>query len=156
MWSWARSPGPTHVAAAMFTPASLIAAATRASAPGVFSMSMTRSTAIRPVRGQPTWARSPSQLCRARWAPDRRYLIAFGAILWTMPRVICAVFVLAMLALTACGGGDSGSTSTSGATTTPGNADPTDVEVIDGWVTSLRHGDVDAAAGYFALPSVAE
>jgi len=73
-----------------------------------------------------------------------------------MPRVICAVFVLAMLALTACGGGDSGSTSTSGATTTPGNADPTDVEVIDGWVTSLRHGDVDAAAGYFALPSVAE
>ena len=29
----------------MFTPASLIAAATRASAPGEFSMSMTRSTA---------------------------------------------------------------------------------------------------------------
>src|SRR3954463_8343170 len=35
-----------HVAAAMFTPASLMAAATRASAPGVFSMSMTRSIAI--------------------------------------------------------------------------------------------------------------
>jgi hypothetical protein len=35
-----------QVAAAMFTPASLIAAATRASAPGVFSTSMTRSTAI--------------------------------------------------------------------------------------------------------------
>src|SRR5882672_5793063 len=46
MWSSARSPGPTHVAAAMFTPASLIAAATCASAPGVFSMSMTRSTAM--------------------------------------------------------------------------------------------------------------
>src|SRR3954469_4723014 len=46
MWTSARSPGPTHVAAAMFTPASLIAAATRASAPGVLSISMTRSTAI--------------------------------------------------------------------------------------------------------------
>ena len=41
--------GPTQAAAAMFTPASLIAAATRASAPGVFSMSMTRSTAMCPV-----------------------------------------------------------------------------------------------------------
>jgi hypothetical protein len=30
----------------MFTPASLIAAATPANAPGVFSMSMTRSTAM--------------------------------------------------------------------------------------------------------------
>src|SRR4051812_30910925 len=37
-----------HVAAAMFTPASLIAAATSASAPGVLSMSMTRSTAMCP------------------------------------------------------------------------------------------------------------
>src|SRR5437763_2389012 len=54
MWSSARSPGPTHVAAAMFTPASLIAAATRASAPGVFSTSMTRSTAMGPLRCQPT------------------------------------------------------------------------------------------------------
>ena len=44
MWSSARSPVPMQVAAAMFTPASLIAAATLASAPGVFSMSMTRST----------------------------------------------------------------------------------------------------------------
>jgi hypothetical protein len=35
----------------MFTPASLIAAATRASAPGVFSMSMTRSTTVCPGGG---------------------------------------------------------------------------------------------------------
>jgi hypothetical protein len=28
--------------------------------------------------------------------------------------------------------------------------------VIDAWVTALRHGDVDAAARYFAIPSVAE
>src|SRR5215208_3548042 len=41
-----------QVAAAMFTPASLIAAATSARAPGVFSMSMTRSTAMQ-GRGLP-------------------------------------------------------------------------------------------------------
>src|SRR5689334_18226257 len=46
MCSSAVSPGPTQVAAEMFTPASLIAAATSARAPGVLSMSMTRSTAI--------------------------------------------------------------------------------------------------------------
>src|SRR5688572_6856759 len=45
MWSSARSPAPMHVTAAMFTPASLIAAATSASAPGVLSTSMIRSTA---------------------------------------------------------------------------------------------------------------
>src|SRR4051812_23419449 len=53
MCSSARSPGPRHVAAATLTPASLIAAATLASAPGVFSTSMTRSTMC-PSGGQPT------------------------------------------------------------------------------------------------------
>src|SRR5215218_763031 len=46
MCNSARSPAPTQVAAAMFTPASLIAAAASARAPGVFSMSMTRSVAM--------------------------------------------------------------------------------------------------------------
>jgi hypothetical protein len=70
-------------------------------------------------------------------------------------RILGALSVLALLALSACGGG--GSTGTTDSTTTiGGNADPADVEVIDGWVTSLRHGDVDAAADYFAIPSVAE
>jgi len=73
-----------------------------------------------------------------------------------MPRAICAIAVLAMLTLTACGGGDSSSMTASRDVSIPGNADPADVQVIDGWVTSLRHGDVDAAAGYFAIPSVAE
>src|SRR4051812_19891069 len=50
MCSSARLPGPMQVAAAMFTPASLIAAATSASAPGVFSTSMTRSTMCRAYR----------------------------------------------------------------------------------------------------------
>src|SRR3954447_16056561 len=70
-------------------------------------------------------------------------------------RILGALSVLALLALSACGGG--GSTGTTDSTTTiGGNADPADVEVIDGWATSLRHGDVDAAADYFAIPSVAE
>jgi hypothetical protein len=72
-------------------------------------------------------------------------------------RVLGSLLTLALLALCACGGSSSDSTSTDGSSvTTPGNADPADVEVIDGWVTSLRHGDVDAAAEYFAIPSVAE
>jgi hypothetical protein len=37
-----------------------------------------------------------------------------------------------------------------------GDADPGDVRVIDDWATALRRGDVDAAARYFAIPSVAE
>src|SRR3954468_3669969 len=43
MWSSTRSPVPRHVAAARLTPASLTAAAMRASAPGSFSISITRS-----------------------------------------------------------------------------------------------------------------
>jgi plastocyanin len=56
MCSSARSPVPRHVAAAMFTPASLIAAATSARAPGVLSRSMTRSTAM--------WRRQPTSHAR--------------------------------------------------------------------------------------------
>jgi hypothetical protein len=69
-------------------------------------------------------------------------------------RTLGALLALPLLALTACGGG---STSTGTATTTvSGDANPADVQVINGWVSALRHGDVDAAAGFFALPSVAE
>lgn len=66
-------------------------------------------------------------------------------------RAFCLASVLALLALSACGGGNSTST-----TTVPGDANPADVQVINGWVTALRHGDVAAAANYFAIPSVAE
>jgi hypothetical protein len=73
-------------------------------------------------------------------------------------RALAVLLALALLALAACGGGDdSGSAATgTSAGEVAGEADPADVEVIDGWVTALRHGDVDAAAGYFAIPSVAE
>jgi len=58
------------------------------------------------------------------------------------------------IALAGCGdGGDNGN---GGEPKVAGNADPGDVRVIDGWVTALRRGDVDAAARYFAIPSVAE
>ena len=40
------SAAPIHVAAARFTPASLTAVATRAKAPGSFSISMTRSNGV--------------------------------------------------------------------------------------------------------------
>lgn len=35
-------------------------------------------------------------------------------------------------------------------------ADPADVAVISDWAEALAGGDVEAAAGYFALPSIAE
>ena len=67
-------------------------------------------------------------------------------------RAAGTVLALSLLALSACGGG-SASSSTS---TVAGDANPADVEVIDAWVTALRHGNVDAASRYFAIPSVAE
>jgi hypothetical protein len=72
---------------------------------------------------------------------------------------------LIALPIAGCGGGGGGTSSNGGTVSTPnqgaapkvaGNADPADVRVINGWVTTLRHGDVDAAAAYFAIPSVAE
>jgi hypothetical protein len=61
---------------------------------------------------------------------------------------------LALLVLAGCGGGGGSTTTTAQGVT--GNADPADVHVIDAWVTALRQGNVNAAAGYFAIPSVAE
>ena len=58
------------------------------------------------------------------------------------------------IALVGCGGGDGDDSSR--VPKVAGNADPGDVRVIDAWVTALRRGDVDAAARYFAIPSVAE
>jgi hypothetical protein len=71
---------------------------------------------------------------------------------------MAALLGLALLAFIACGGGDGSESATTGGSAgeVAGDADPGDVEVIDGWVTALRRGDVDAAAGYFAIPSVAE
>jgi hypothetical protein len=77
--------------------------------------------------------------------------------------LLCFGLIAAPIA--GCGGGGDGTSSNGGTVSTPsqgaapriaGDADPGDVRVIDAWVTTLRHGDVDAAARYFAIPSVAE
>ena len=69
--------------------------------------------------------------------------------------MVARLFLIALLsvcvALAACGGDDD-----SAEPDIPGNADPADVEVIKAWVDTLRSGDVEGAADYFATPSVAE
>src|SRR4051794_15546398 len=40
-------------------------------------------------------------------------------------------------------------------TPVPGDADPAAVAVIDDWAQTLTDGDVDGAAGFFAIPSIA-
>jgi hypothetical protein len=72
-----------------------------------------------------------------------------------------ALIALAALATAGCGEkqepeiGDLTTTPTE-TRTIPGNADAADARVIDEWARTLRRGDVDGAAGYFAIPSVAE
>jgi hypothetical protein len=65
MCSSTRSAAPRHVAAARLTPASLIAAATRARAPGSFSISIARSNGIAVLLG-PSRAPALSQIARPR------------------------------------------------------------------------------------------
>ncbi len=74
----------------------------------------------------------------------------------------------ALLALAGCGGDDSDPAVTDpdgspaevpedvDPTEIPGDADLADVRVIDAWVSALASGDVEAAARYFAIPSIAE
>jgi hypothetical protein len=76
------------------------------------------------------------------------------------PLLLCLGLIA--LPIAGCGGGassDGATVSTPNQGSAPkvaGNADPADIRVINGWVTTLRQGDVAAAAGYFAIPSVAE
>jgi hypothetical protein len=62
---------------------------------------------------------------------------------------VAALAAVALLAPAGCGGGGDSSTTTS-------PADPGDVAVIEGWAKALASGDEEAAADYFAIPSVAE
>jgi hypothetical protein len=81
-----------------------------------------------------------------------------------LPSPLCLGLIA--LAIAGCGGGDGeGASSSDGTASTTGSqgapriaddADPGDVRVIDAWVTTLRRGNVDAAARYFAIPSLAE
>jgi hypothetical protein len=62
---------------------------------------------------------------------------------------VAALFVFAFLT-TGCGRDDSEKSDI------PGGADPEAVQVIDDWSRTLMEGDVEGAAEYFALPSVAQ
>jgi hypothetical protein len=58
--------------------------------------------------------------------------------------------VLAVVATAGCGGDG---TDEAGI---PGGADPEEVRVIDEWSSALREGNVEGAAEYFQLPSIAQ
>jgi hypothetical protein len=66
--------------------------------------------------------------------------------------LIAPLLAVALLA-TGCSGGDDSSSTTT--TEIPGGADPEAVHVIDEWAKTLSEGDVDGAAEFFAVPSVA-
>ena len=63
-------------------------------------------------------------------------------------------FIAAVLALASCGGDDS--TPTPEPSTEATEASAEDVEVIRAWANALSESDIDAAAEFFAVPSVAE
>ena len=54
------------------------------------------------------------------------------------------------LALTGCGSDEDAAEQRS---SVPGGADPAALEVIEAWSSTLREGDVEGAAEFFALPS---
>jgi hypothetical protein len=73
--------------------------------------------------------------------------------------IAATAMAIAVGVLVGCGGGGADTTISGESGTSQdvhGNADPEQVDVIRGWVDSLRRGDVDKAASYFAIPSVAE
>jgi hypothetical protein len=93
---------------------------------------------------------------RGRWGDTGRV---------TARRRIATLALAALLALFAACGGDSEEETTTPAPPAEGpgrpepdtaDADAGDVEVIEAWSDALREGDVETAAGFFALPSVAE
>lgn len=68
------------------------------------------------------------------------------------------VVTLCAFALASCGSGNSTSagTATDSTTADTAGADPADLAVIEGWAGALAKGDVEVAAGYFAIPSTTE
>ncbi len=74
--------------------------------------------------------------------------------------LVPALALVLALTLAACGiDGEVTVTASPEAETSPevaGDADPADVEVIDQWARTLAAGDIDEAAHFFAIPSVAQ
>jgi len=76
-------------------------------------------------------------------------------------RELQPISILTALFMAACGGGSDEEPTTTApqaeeGRAVTGDADSDDVDVIDAWSDALRKGDVDAAAEFFAIPSVAE
>lgn len=77
------------------------------------------------------------------------------------PLPLLVALTLTLATLTGCGDGD-GDGGNAAEPEAPasgeiaGDADPEAVDVIFAWSEALRRGDIDAAAGMFAIPSVAE
>ena len=71
----------------------------------------------------------------------------------SMRRYLALLAAVAMLPA-GCGGDDETNATTT--TEIPGGADPASVEVIDNWARTLTEGDIEGAAGYFAIPSVVQ
>jgi hypothetical protein len=67
-----------------------------------------------------------------------------------MATVVGAVLVALYLLSSPVGDSEDEST-----TAVPGGADPAAAAVIDDWARTLNEGDVDRAAGFFAIPSIA-
>ncbi len=73
---------------------------------------------------------------------------------FTKSSVAVALALAAALLLGACGGSEGGSSTA--AASVPGGADPEKVEVIVAWAEAESSGDHEAAAAYFAIPSLAQ
>ncbi|MGH2922520.1 MAG: hypothetical protein ACRDKH_00620 [Solirubrobacterales bacterium] len=66
---------------------------------------------------------------------------------------MAALALLSAATIAGCGGSDEGGGEEA---EFPGGADPAKARVIDEWSSALRGGDVEAAAEFFEIPSVAQ
>lgn len=71
-------------------------------------------------------------------------------------RSFAALLSLAVSATMVLGCGGEGDGTGADQAEIPGGADPEVARVIDEWATTLSEGDVEGAAEYFELPSIAE
>jgi hypothetical protein len=89
-------------------------------------------------------------------------MFAHRGILFKGLAIACLLIpVCALLAIAGCGGDDEPAGSPAGPSGNAGpadtaEADPADLEVIEGWSQTLSEGDVEGAAEYFATPSTAQ
>ena len=74
----------------------------------------------------------------------------------TKPIALAALAALALAGCSVGGGGDDEPDVPAAGHEVAGDAEQGDVDVIAAWSDALREGDLDAAAGYFAIPSVAD